>query len=123
MGWDPIRKTYAAHLENCLHQRCSLDRRLIGRVESRDMIHWGVPETIIVPDEKDYPDTEFGHEVIIEERDPSEVLGENVTRVAVHNPAFDVTPANLVSAIITDRGIAHPPLAAALERLLTENNT
>ena len=59
MGWDPIRKTYAAHLENCLHQRCSLDRRLIGRVESRDMIHWGVPETIIVPDEKDYPDTEF----------------------------------------------------------------
>ena len=59
MGWDPIRKTYAAHLENCLHQRCSLDRRVIGRVESRDMIHWGVPETIIVPDEKDYPDTEF----------------------------------------------------------------
>jgi methylthioribose-1-phosphate isomerase len=27
----------------------------------------------------------------------------------VHNPAFDVTPAALVTAIITDRGVFHPP--------------
>jgi methylthioribose-1-phosphate isomerase len=29
--------------------------------------------------------------------------------VTVHNPAFDVTPAALVTAIITDRGVFHPP--------------
>ncbi|MCZ6855254.1 MAG: S-methyl-5-thioribose-1-phosphate isomerase, partial [Gammaproteobacteria bacterium] len=85
--------------------------------------HYNIPFYVACPSSTYDPDTEFGHEVIIEERDPSEVLGENVTRVAVHNPAFDVTPANLVSAIITDRGIARPPLAAALERLLTQINT
>ncbi|PYV08913.1 MAG: hypothetical protein DMG07_24445, partial [Acidobacteria bacterium] len=58
-GWDPIRKVYAAHMENCLHRRCPLGRRMIGRAESPDMIHWSEPETIVVPDERDTPDTEF----------------------------------------------------------------
>jgi hypothetical protein len=59
MGWDPIREIYAVHMENCLHCRCPLAKRLIGRAESPDAINWTAPETIIVPDEKDYPDTEF----------------------------------------------------------------
>jgi len=59
MGWDPIREVYAAHMENCLHRHCPLGRRLIGRAESPDMIHWSEPETIIMPDERDNPDTEF----------------------------------------------------------------
>jgi hypothetical protein len=59
MGWDPIRRVYAVHMENCLHRRCPLGKRMIGRAESPDMIHWSEPETIILPDERDTPDTEF----------------------------------------------------------------
>ena len=59
MGWDPIRQVYAVHMENCLHRRSALGKRLIGRAESPDMIHWSDPETILLPDEKDSPDTEF----------------------------------------------------------------
>ena len=59
MGWDPIRETYAVHLENCLHRRCPQGKRLIGRAESPDLVNWSDPETIIVPDEQDTPDTEF----------------------------------------------------------------
>lgn len=57
--WDPIRKTYAMHVENNLHTRSPYNRRSIGRAESPDMIHWTEPETLIVRDESDYPDTEF----------------------------------------------------------------
>jgi len=59
MGWDPIRQVYAVHMENCLHRRCPLGKRLIGRAESADMIHWSDAETILIPDEQDSPDTEF----------------------------------------------------------------
>jgi hypothetical protein len=59
MGWDPIRRTYAVHMENCLHKYCPLETRVIGRAESPDMVRWTEPETIIVPDAKDPPDTEF----------------------------------------------------------------
>jgi hypothetical protein len=65
MGWDPIRKTYAVHMENCAHGRCPLGKRLIGRAESPDMIHWSQPETIILPDEHDYPDLQFYHMPVI----------------------------------------------------------
>ena len=61
MGWDEIRQVYAVHMENCLHRRCPLGKRVIGRAESPDMVHWSDPETILVPDEDegDRPDTEF----------------------------------------------------------------
>ena len=38
--------------------------------------------------------------------------------VAVSNPAFDVTPDELVAAIITDRGVAHPPYTESLKKLV-----
>ncbi|NHV60489.1 MAG: S-methyl-5-thioribose-1-phosphate isomerase [Candidatus Verstraetearchaeota archaeon] len=57
--------------------------------------------------------------VIIEERDPNEVLYINNVRIAPEgtkalNPAFDMTPGELVSAIITDKGVAHPPYDLSL---------
>jgi len=62
LGWDPIRETYAAHLENNFHMHSPYHhRRSIGRVESPDLINWSEPETIIVVDERDHPDTEFYH--------------------------------------------------------------
>jgi hypothetical protein len=59
MGWDPIRQVYAVHMENCLHRRAPLGKRLIGRSESPDGFEWSDAETILIPDELDTPDTEF----------------------------------------------------------------
>ena len=59
MGWDPIRKVYAVHMENSLHRWSPAGRRIIGRAESPDMIHWTQAETIIIPDKKDPPDMDF----------------------------------------------------------------
>jgi methylthioribose-1-phosphate isomerase len=54
-----------------------------------------------------------GSAIPIEQRDPSEVthgLGRPIAPegVAVYNPAFDVTPAHLITAIITERGVIRP---------------
>jgi len=56
----------------------------------------------------------FEKDVVIEERDPDEIrrLGSKQLappEVKVYNPAFDATPLDLVSAIITERGIYRPP--------------
>ena len=59
MGWDPIKKVYVTHIESCLHRRCPLGKRITGRSESPDMIHWSEVETIMIPDERDPPDLEF----------------------------------------------------------------
>ena len=58
-GWDPIRETYYVTMEVSHHWRGPYGKRLVGRAESPDMIHWSEPEIILVPDEHDYPDTEF----------------------------------------------------------------
>jgi hypothetical protein len=55
MGWDPVREVYAVYMENCGHQHCPVGKRLIGRAESPDMIHWSESETILVPDDIDGP--------------------------------------------------------------------
>ena len=51
MGWDPIRNVYVAHIESCLHRGCPLGKRITGRSESPDMIHWSEVETIMIPDD------------------------------------------------------------------------
>lgn len=63
-----------------------------------------------------------GDEIPIEERGAEEVILAGSTRlapegVAVYNPAFDVTPAPLITAIITERGAAMPPTHETLEGL------
>lgn len=64
-----------------------------------------------------------GNEIPIEERDPSEVTHIREQRLApagieVRNPAFDVTPNELIAAIITDRGVARAPYIASLKRFV-----
>lgn len=63
-----------------------------------------------------------GDEIPIEERDPSEVTNFYRQRVApdgikVRNPAFDVTPHKLVTAIITEKGIVKSPYQENLKKL------
>jgi len=63
-----------------------------------------------------------GADIPIEERAAEEVVGFGDTRwapagVAVRNPAFDVTPAELISALITERGIVQPVNEAGVRAL------
>lgn len=80
--------------------------------------HFGIPFYVACPSSTYDPATPSGAQVEIEERDPAEVLGDAAARVPVRNPAFDVTPAELVTGIITEHGLAAAPLAENLERLL-----
>ena len=62
-----------------------------------------------------------GEQIPIEERPAGEVTHIRGVRIApdveVANPAFDVTPARMITAIITERGLAYPPYAESLARL------
>ena len=63
-----------------------------------------------------------GEEIPIEERDGREIthIGANQLGpegVDVHNPAFDVTPSDLITAIITDKGVARAPYLDSLREL------
>lgn len=69
-----------------------------------------------------------GKDIPIEERNQREVThfaGRMVAPegIKVWNPAFDVTPARLVTAIITDRGVAYPPYSESLAALKTNSKT
>jgi methylthioribose-1-phosphate isomerase len=62
---------------------------------------------------------DHGSQIPIEERDPDEVrkIGETMITlpdIQVRNPAFDVTPAKYISAIVTEKGIARPPYNQSL---------
>jgi methylthioribose-1-phosphate isomerase len=64
-----------------------------------------------------------GSKIPIEERDPREVSHIFDRQIApsgikIANPAFDVTPHDLVTAIITERGIARPPYWRSLARIV-----
>jgi methylthioribose-1-phosphate isomerase len=58
-----------------------------------------------------------GADIQIEQRAPDEVTTSVLEGVSVRNPAFDVTPARLVTAIVTEAGIATRPYRPALARL------
>ncbi|MCQ9208529.1 MAG: S-methyl-5-thioribose-1-phosphate isomerase [Omnitrophica bacterium] len=63
-----------------------------------------------------------GKDIPIEQRDPREVkeiFGQQIApkNVKVYNPAFDVTPQHLISAIVTERGILGKPYKNSLKRL------
>jgi methylthioribose-1-phosphate isomerase len=76
--------------------------------------HHSIPFYVLAPRSTLDPQTATGADMHIEMRDGSEVrtLGGVATaphNVQVHNPAFDMTPAALVTAIVTDAGVFHPP--------------
>ena len=64
----------------------------------------GIPFVVAAPETTVDLDTASGAEIEIEERDPAEV----VAGFAAWNPAFDVTPAELVTAIVTDTRVWRP---------------
>ena len=74
----------------------------------------GIPFYVAAPWSTFDPSTPSGGRITIEERSPDEIrLGFGVQTppdgARIFNPAFDVTPAELVTAIISDRGVYRPP--------------
>ena len=74
----------------------------------------GVPFVVVAPSSTIDPGTPDGSRIVIEERDPSEVVRVRGVPVApagveARNPAFDVTPARCITAIVTDRGLFRGP--------------
>jgi methylthioribose-1-phosphate isomerase len=76
--------------------------------------HHGIPFYVAIPSSTIDSSLPSGDDITIEERDRSEIStlgGRQVTaeQASVGNAAFDVTPAELVTAFITDRGVIRPP--------------
>lgn len=84
--------------------------------------HHGIPFYVAAPWSTFDPATADGSGIPLEERDAGEITRAGDVALApagvrVWNPAFDVTPAELVDAIITERGVARAPLAKSLAAL------
>ncbi len=82
----------------------------------------GIPFYVAAPFSTVDMETPDGSRIPIEERSSLEVThvgGKQIApdNVKVENPAFDVTPARYIAAIITERGVATPPFEDSLRRL------
>jgi len=83
----------------------------------------GIPFYVAAPLSTFDPKIPDGSRIPIEERPAAEVTGYRGTRwapegVSVRNPAFDVTPAELITAIISEKKIASPPYGKSIAALL-----
>lgn len=84
--------------------------------------HHGVKFMVVAPSSTVDMATMDGAAIEIELREPSELLGIGGTRTVVEgarawNPVFDVTPAALIDAIVTERGVIEHPDAARMRAL------
>src|SRR5581483_199957 len=72
--------------------------------------HHEIPFYVVAPSSTVDHMTAGGEGIPIEERDPTEVTA----RFAARNPAFDITPARLISAIVTEHGVHTQPFSESL---------
>ena len=84
--------------------------------------HHGIPFYTALPASTIDMSIHDGSEIVIEQRDPEEVrtmygVQTAPTGVPVYNPAFDVTPHELLTGVITERGVIYPPFTDNLKKL------
>ena len=89
--------------------------------------HHGIPFYVAAPSSTFDLTLTSGKQIPIEQRDPLEITEPGGVRVApagalAFNPAFDVTPAELVTALITERGVISPVNTANIMQVLGEPN-
>ena len=86
--------------------------------------HYGIPFYVLGPTSTIDLACSTGEQIHIEERPPEEVTEKWYVhrmapdKVKVYNPAFDVTPRNLITAVITEKGIAYPPFTDSFRKWL-----
>jgi methylthioribose-1-phosphate isomerase len=76
--------------------------------------HHDIPFYVVAPTSTVDLATPTGSDIPIEERAAAEIT----TRFAARNPAFDVTPAELIGAIVTEHGVHRAPYAQSLSALV-----
>jgi methylthioribose-1-phosphate isomerase len=76
--------------------------------------HHRLPLYVVAPTSTVDLSTPTGAEIPIEQRPAEEIT----SRFAAHNPAFDVTPAELIAAIVTEHGVQRAPYAQSLAALV-----
>ncbi|MDO5703002.1 MAG: S-methyl-5-thioribose-1-phosphate isomerase [Lachnospiraceae bacterium] len=87
--------------------------------------HYGIPFYTLGPSSTIDMSCPTGADIRIEERDPDEIrtmwYAEPMapSRVKCFNPSFDVTDHELITAIVTDRGIVRPPFDENLKKLFS----
>jgi len=82
--------------------------------------HHGVKFMVVAPSSTVDMDTADGSQIEIEQRDPGELFGVGGSRtvaegIAAWNPVFDVTPGELIDAIVTERGVILNPTVASMQ--------
>lgn len=86
-------------------------------------MHHGVRFMVVASSSAIDMTLESGDDIPLEERNGSELLEVNGQRCAAEvetfNPVFDITPADLIDAIVTEKGVVERPNAARLEALLS----
>jgi methylthioribose-1-phosphate isomerase len=87
-----------------------------------------VPVYSVVPTSTIDMELASGDEIPIEERDQDEVLNiqfrnEPATPqgASARNPAFDVTPHELLSGLVTEKGVVYPPFEIQLAKIMQES--
>src|SRR5690606_35349388 len=86
-------------------------------------MHHGVRFMVVAPSSTIDMQLDSGEDIPIEERDGAELLSVNGQRFAAEveafNPVFDVTPADLIDYIVTEKGIVERPNAAKMAALMS----
>jgi len=86
--------------------------------------HYGIPFYVLGPTSTLDPNTPDGSKIQIELRDPEEIRSKfyqnpmTPQEVSCYNPAFDVTDHDLITAIVTERGILYPPFDESIRKAL-----
>lgn len=87
---------------------------------------YGIPFYMFVPTSTIDLETPTGEDIVIEERDGSEIYRMWYEKpmapegIKTYNPAFDVTDHRYITAVVTEKGIARPPYTESLRRLVHE---
>lgn len=74
--------------------------------------HHGIPFIVVAPESTRDPNMATGRDIVVEQRAAAEVIGFGGVATApegteVFNPAFDVTPGDFVTAVVTELGVVH----------------
>ncbi|MEE4222067.1 S-methyl-5-thioribose-1-phosphate isomerase [Pseudomonas viridiflava] len=89
-------------------------------------MHHGVRFMVVAPSSTIDMDMASGEDIVIEERDGRELLEVGGQRVGADvdafNPVFDVTPADLIDAIVTEKGIVERPDTARMAQLMSRKH-
>ena len=87
---------------------------------------YGIPVYFSVPTSSIDLDTATGDDIVIEERDGEEIASKWYEErmapegIKIYNPAFDVTDHDLITAVITEKGVVYPPYDVSIPEIMKE---